>query len=148
VFSPWRLLFEKRALEAWAEQKLILVKLDHHFAPIGLRDLPFIDASFEAQRDFAWGKVAAAVAAQPKTPTPPPPGGAPVRDEDSVVVGATRAPPAPHAKQTPPRKARGGGAAFWIFGWIAVLLGLAAGAVAGAIWLVTASARRRGRSMT
>lgn len=58
VFSPWRLRFEQRALEAWAEGKLIVVKLDHNFAPVGLRDLPFIDASFEARRDFTWQDVA------------------------------------------------------------------------------------------
>lgn len=62
AFSPWRLRLEARTLEAWADGRLVLVKLDHAFAPVGLRDLPFIDASFEAQRDpFTWGKVADAV---------------------------------------------------------------------------------------
>ena len=58
AFSPYRLLLEKRALEAWADEKLALVKLDHNFISVGLRDLPAIDASFEAQRDIAWAAVA------------------------------------------------------------------------------------------
>lgn len=58
VFSPYRLLMEKRALEAWADEQLVLVKLDHAFSPVGLRDLPSIDASIEAQRDIAWHAVA------------------------------------------------------------------------------------------
>ena len=40
VFSPWRLRHEQRALDAWADGKLVLVKLDHNFAPVGLRDCP------------------------------------------------------------------------------------------------------------
>lgn len=60
VFSPFKLRLEKRLLDAWADGQLLQVKLDHAFAPVGLRDLPAIDASFEAQRDpFAWMKVAA-----------------------------------------------------------------------------------------
>jgi len=58
VFSPYRLLFEKRTMEAWADEQLVMVKLDHAFAPVGLRDLPAIDASFEPQRDIAWSAVA------------------------------------------------------------------------------------------
>lgn len=58
-FSPLRLAFEKRALEAWADNLLVFVKLDAHFAPVGLRDLPFIDATFETQREaVAWAEVA------------------------------------------------------------------------------------------
>ncbi len=58
VFTPQRLQFEKRTLEAWADEQLVLVKLDRAFAPVGLRDLPSIDASFEAQRDIGWAAVA------------------------------------------------------------------------------------------
>lgn len=57
MFSPYRLLFEKRTLEAWAEDQLVMVKLDHAFAPVGLRDLKAIDASFDKQRDIAWAAV-------------------------------------------------------------------------------------------
>src|SRR5687768_8193736 len=49
VFGPTRLRLEQRALDAWADQRLIVVKLDKGIAPVGLRDLPAIDASFEAQ---------------------------------------------------------------------------------------------------
>jgi hypothetical protein len=76
IFSPWRLRLEQRALDAWAEGKLVLVKLDKNFAPVGLRDLPFIDASFEAQRDFTWGDVATQVK-QKLTIAPPPAASAP-----------------------------------------------------------------------
>lgn len=79
TFSPDRLAFEKLALDAWSGGRLILVKLDAHFAPVGLRDLPFIDAPFETQRDAtAWPEVSrrlrelasrpAAPAAEPMAP--------------------------------------------------------------------------------
>lgn len=64
VFSPYKLRLEKRLLDAWVDGQLIQVKLDHAFAPVGLRDLPAIDASFEAQREpFTWMKVADALRA-------------------------------------------------------------------------------------
>jgi|CXWL01.1.fsa_nt_gi hypothetical protein len=81
VFSPHRLRLEQRALDAWSENRLILVKLDHAFAPVGLRDLPAVDASFEAQREFKWAEIANAAIAllrapQAEAPTSPsaPPG--------------------------------------------------------------------------
>jgi hypothetical protein len=58
VFSPHRLPLERRSLDAWADGKLAMVKLDQSFAPVGLRDLRAIDASFEPQRDIAWAAVA------------------------------------------------------------------------------------------
>ena len=61
VFALTRLRLEQRALDAWAEGRLVLVKLDHAFAPVGLRDLPAIDASFAAQREFKWQEIANAV---------------------------------------------------------------------------------------
>ncbi|MBI1251065.1 MAG: TIR domain-containing protein [Alphaproteobacteria bacterium] len=135
VFSPWRLRWEKRALDAWADGKLVVVKLDHAFSPVGLRDLPFIDASFEAQREFTWSKVADAVriALQPPTErgadgdaapgavggsAPPPASAAPPRLEP-----APQAPPAPAAK-------RGGGAGLFLAGF-GVVAGLAIAAGAG-----------------
>ncbi len=39
----------------------MVVKLDHGIAPVGLRDLPAIDATFEAAREFKWNEVADAV---------------------------------------------------------------------------------------
>jgi hypothetical protein len=59
TFDPHRLQFERRALDAWADGRLVFVKLDPHFAPVGLRDLPFVDAQFESGREsFAWPEVA------------------------------------------------------------------------------------------
>jgi hypothetical protein len=77
-------------LDAWADERLVLVKLDHSFLPVGMRDLPAIDASFETGRQLSvWPKVeraakeamnAALVAAQPRQgPMGGVPGGGPAR---------------------------------------------------------------------
>ncbi len=70
VFAPTRLRLEQRALDAWTEQRLVVVKLDNGIAPVGLRDLPAVDASFEAQREFKWqeveGAIRAALKARPR----------------------------------------------------------------------------------
>jgi hypothetical protein len=112
------LRLEQRALDAWADQRLIVVKLDKGIAPVGLRDLPAIDASFEAQREFKWQEVATAVR---ETLARPP--ALPKENED------VEAPPPPAAKK------RGG-----LLGGVALLLialpGVGAAAVATAIWLV------------
>ncbi len=59
LFTSQRMMLEKRMLDAWADGQLVLVKLDHHFFPVGMRDLPYIDATFEAARKTtAWRDVA------------------------------------------------------------------------------------------
>ena len=68
TFATARLRLEQRALDAWAEGRLIIVKLDHGLAPVGLRDLPAIDASFEAQREFKWMEVADAIREKLRAP--------------------------------------------------------------------------------
>ena len=58
VFGTHRMLIEKRMLEAWADGRLVLVKLDHSFLPVGMRDLAAIDASAESGRKIAfWPQV-------------------------------------------------------------------------------------------
>ncbi len=58
VFSTYRMTMERRMLDAWADGRLVLVKLDHGFLPVGLRDLPVIDASFETGRQLSvWPQV-------------------------------------------------------------------------------------------
>src|ERR1700755_3149709 len=58
VFATHRMQIERRMLDAWADQRLVLVKLDHGFLPVGVRDLPAIDASFEQSRQLvAWPQV-------------------------------------------------------------------------------------------
>lgn len=73
VFAPTRLRLEQRALDAWADGRLLVVKLDTVIAPVGLRDLPAIDASFGAQREFKWQEVSDAIRkrmqARPAAPT-------------------------------------------------------------------------------
>ncbi len=115
MFAPMRLRLEQRALDAWADGRLILVKLDKGLAPVGLRDLPAIDASFEAQREFKWQETADAI-----------------RDK----LRLARAPGETRASSSAPSHKRGGG------GWIGALLLLAlaipgafALAATGAIWL-------------
>jgi len=71
TFATARLRLEQRALDAWADGRLVLVKLDNSFAPVGLRDLPAIDASFEAQREFKWNEVADAIRDKLKAPPAP-----------------------------------------------------------------------------
>lgn len=58
VNGAQRLSLERRALEAWADDRLILIKLDGAFAPVGLRDLKAIDAAIAQQRDIAWAAAA------------------------------------------------------------------------------------------
>lgn len=58
VFGAHRMMMERRMFDAWADGRLVLVKLDHGFLPVGLRDLPAIDASFETGRQLSvWPQV-------------------------------------------------------------------------------------------
>jgi hypothetical protein len=120
VFAPTRLRLEQRALDAWADQRLIVVKLDKGIAPVGLRDLPAIDASFEAQREFKWQEVANKVRETLALP--------PALPRESGDDEAEATPP-------PARKKSGGG----LFGGLLLLLlaipGLVAIAATASIWL-------------
>jgi hypothetical protein len=84
VFGSHRLMLEKRMLDAWADEQLVLVKLDHGILPVGVRDLPAVDASFAQSRALvAWAAVERQVRekmraayAPPEPPVQPlPPGG-------------------------------------------------------------------------
>jgi hypothetical protein len=124
TFSPYRLLFEKRAMEAWADEQLTLVKLDHTFSPVGLRDLAALDASFDKQRDIAWAAVAKVAQDVMKRPR-----SAPLERRE---MGAEAAPPgfdpgapapAPQADAPPSRrKAARAGALGMIFLPLAALV--------------------------
>jgi hypothetical protein len=61
LFALHRMQMERRALDAWADGRLVLVQLDHGVLPVGLRDLRVIDAKFEPQRDIAWAAVVKAI---------------------------------------------------------------------------------------
>jgi TIR domain len=61
LFMTHRLIMERRALDAWAEGRLVSVKLDHGIMPVGMRDLKVIEATFEPQRDIAWAAVHKAI---------------------------------------------------------------------------------------
>jgi hypothetical protein len=114
TFSPYRLLFEKRTMEAWADEQLVLVKLDHAFAPVGLRDLPALDASFEQQRDITWAAVAKTAQDARVRPAPAP-----------EMQNRARTPP-PAAPAPAPAMRRKGG-----LGWLTLIFGLMVALVAG-----------------
>jgi hypothetical protein len=110
LMSPHRLLMERRALEAWAEGRLVLVRLDHGFPPVGLRDLPAIDATFEAQRAFTWEEVVRAVQAALSAPP-----------DDLAGAPPPMSMPAPSRRPDPPP--------------VAAAAGKGAGAAGGLAWL-------------
>ncbi|MBS0384918.1 MAG: toll/interleukin-1 receptor domain-containing protein [Proteobacteria bacterium] len=127
--APTRLRLEQRALDAWAEQRLIVVKLDASAAPVGLRDLPSIDATSETKRDEAWREIASDIAARTEgRPTP--------------SDAASRPPPA----RAPARQRRTGvrGAAFALGLFLLALPGLAVAATLVSIWLVNRIGPRPG----
>jgi len=109
-----RLRHEQRALDAWADARLLIVKLDAAAAPVGLRDLDMLDARDEAKREALWPQVLSAILEHRQNAP------APALDEE------TRAPEA---------EARTRGRLWW-----APILGLAPGMLALAasvsIWLV------------
>jgi hypothetical protein len=116
-FSPDRLAYEKLALNAWADNRLVFVKLDPHFAPVGLRDLPSIDATFETQRELvAWRSIAKRLR-EMQRPVPPAP-------QPSPMVAKMDEPPRELAPL--PKKASGGAG----FAWLAVLV-----LIGGLLWL-------------
>lgn len=58
VFGGQRMLMENRILDAWADERLVLVRLDHDPLPVGMRDLKAFDASFETGRSMSvWPQV-------------------------------------------------------------------------------------------
>ncbi len=120
TFATARLRLEQRALDAWAEGRLVIVKLDHGIAPVGLRDLETIDASFEAQREFTWLKVADAIRDKLRSPAG--------RADDRVGASGGDAP-------APPARKSGGSVLGAILLPVLVLPGLLALAASASIWL-------------
>jgi len=122
VFAPARLRLEQRALDAWTDQRLVVVKLDKTIAPVGLRDLPAIDAAFGAQRDFKRQDVANKVRELLASPAP---GGA---ERPATHGGGSRQSIAPKRKTSR------------LFSTLVLLLlgipGLVAAAATISIWLV------------
>jgi hypothetical protein len=119
VFSPARLRLEQRALDAWTDQRLVVVKLDHGIPPVGLRDLPAIDASFEAQREFKWQDVANKVRELLSSRVAP--------------AGGGESAPAP---QAPARKKKGSSFLGALLLLLLAIPGIVAAAAAISIWLV------------
>lgn len=135
TFATARLRLEQRALDAWAQGRLVVVKLDHGIAPVGLRDLPAIDATFEAARDFKWNEVADAATKIARMPP----------DED-VMFSVRRddeddaaSPPAQSdgaAPREPVQRKQGGGFPFAALLYPILLLpGLLAISASVSIWL-------------
>lgn len=123
VFAPTRLRLEQRALDAWAEGRLIVVKLDHGIAPVGLRDLPALDASFAAQREFKWNDLANQIREKLRAPR---------REQSADDAEASGAAP-PQAPSAPTKKRGGLGV---LIPAVLMLPGLFALVLTAAIWLV------------
>jgi hypothetical protein len=126
TFATARLRLEQRALDAWAAGRLVLVKLDHGIPPVGLRDLPAIDASFEAAREFKWNEVADAVRDALRAPAPP-------RDADDGESDEPAPPPAPTYQHS---QSKGGGILGIVLPALLTLPGLLAVAATVSIYLV------------
>jgi hypothetical protein len=126
TFATARLRLEQRALDAWAAGRLVVVKLDHGIPPVGLRDLPAIDASFEAAREFKWNEVADAVRDALRAPPSP-------RDADD---GEGDEPAAPSAPNYPHVQRKRGGVVGIILPALLMLPGLLAIAASVSIYLV------------
>jgi hypothetical protein len=128
VFAPTRLRLEQRALDAWAEQRLIVVKLDKGIAPVGLRDLPSIDASFEARREFTWQEVANAIRER-------------ARAQPAPVEAAA---PAPQPSKVKTRGKGVHGAVYALALFLLAIPGLVVAAALASIWLVNRIGPRPG----
>lgn len=122
VFATARLRLEQRALDAWAQGRLVVVKLDHGIAPVGLRDLPAIDATFEAAREFKWNEVADAVRDIARAPPP----------VDAEEGGAEETQPSP----APTQRGSARSVLRWLLPLALLLPGLLALYVSVSIWLV------------
>lgn len=123
------LLAERRALDAWAEGRLVVIGLDDAPLPLGLRDLPVVRA---APGDWA-GLQAGAVAAVEAVLRAPSPSAAPPVVSQAESVRRAPAAPAPQAAPKKPEKKRarakarrgGPGPLFWMVGLL-VLIGAGA----------------------
>lgn len=120
AFAQTRLRLEQRALDAWAEGRLIIVKLDQSLAPVGLRDLPALDASDAETREQTWHTL-----------------GNTLRDMLGSAGARTTA-------QSRPRKARGSGLARVLVLLALMAPGLIAIAASASIWLVNRIGPRPG----
>ncbi len=123
TFATARLRLEQRALDAWAQGRLVVVNLDHGIAPVGLRDLPAIDATFEAAREFKWNEVADAVRDVIRMP--------PEEADD----GDRADDQAPQEPQAPVQIEKSGGGIGALLLPILLLPGLLAFAASASIWL-------------
>ena len=102
IFSRYRMMMEKRMLEAWANGRLVLVKLDHSFLPVGVRDLPAIDASFtETRKLVAWPDIERAAREAMKA----------AQEKNSEVFWSSSPPPKAERSRGGARKKAGAGAA-------------------------------------
>jgi hypothetical protein len=139
VMAVARLRLEQRALDAWSEGRLVAVKLDHAIAPVGLRDLSAIDASFEAQREFKWNEVADAVRERLKAPPPQPPSDGPAPPWREHLSKVDRAGDDARRREGADDVRRGAASQRRLALWLCALLmlpGLGALAAGVSIWLV------------
>lgn len=111
--DPHRLSMERRALDAWADGKLVLVALDGVSRPVGLRDLPAVDAHDYDHWQEAWETAMMLVSAAVNAPLSAPPPDAPA------------APPVPtEKKEAVEPSARSGGKGLVSLFWLVAILAL------------------------
>ncbi|MEL6663267.1 MAG: TIR domain-containing protein [Pseudomonadota bacterium] len=63
LMSARRFLMTNRAIDAWEDQRLVMVQLDHGLHPHGLGDVEMIDLTFEAARESRYFEVDKAIRA-------------------------------------------------------------------------------------
>lgn len=93
-----RLSLERRALDAWADGKLVLVALDSVSRPVGLRDLPAVDAHDYDHWPEAWEVALSVIAAAVNTAPSAPPAEAPSPPPVAAKKAEAAEPPAKSGK--------------------------------------------------
>ncbi len=136
VFAPTRLRLEQRALDAWAHERLIVVRLDKGVAPVGLGDLPAIDASLAAKRELIWAEVADAIRERARL--------APSAAEAAPGPDAEPARGQPRARKQPGEKGDGAGVHVALGLFLLAIPGLVVAAALVSIWLVNRIGPRPG----
>jgi len=89
MFSVKRMLLTRRAVSAWEDGRLVMVKLDQGLRPPGLGDLDMIDLTFASARTHRYLQVLAALQNAARPPEPP-------TLSESVMGSAEPEPSQPH----------------------------------------------------
>ena len=127
-----QILFTNRAIDAWAQGRLIFAQLDHTLLPCGLGDIGTIDLSLASAHVAGVGKIVDAAQAIDRAME------AQRREAAVTPGGGDPAPPraAPEAGALPPKVERGSGRSEFSAG-AALLVGLVTAAALGSLGFLT-----------